>query len=157
MNPMKKLNTCVSSVSAWTTGQAKSSAIGAGPMAGTVMRRPTPGATRKLLIAYVRFDRAEVAEDDAVEHVVGGDRKEVLDRIEPLEVATDLHVARRRRCAAEVEAADRGETAGEEAVVDRRVVAGETEFRAGADHVPARVVGPFVDEKVFASVDLRRG
>ncbi len=46
--PKKKLNTRVSSVSALAMGKAKSKANGAGPRAGTLTRRPKPGATRKL-------------------------------------------------------------------------------------------------------------
>ena len=74
---MLKLKTWVSSVSALATGKAKSSAIGAGPIAGTVMRRPKPGATRKLSAVDrdVLFDGAEVAERDAVNHVVGRERE----------------------------------------------------------------------------------
>jgi hypothetical protein len=50
LKPMLKLKTCSSSKSAFATGKAKSRAIGAGPIAGTVTRRPTPGATRKFSI-----------------------------------------------------------------------------------------------------------
>jgi hypothetical protein len=39
------------SVSPLTIGQAKSEAIGAGPIASTVMRRPRPGETQKVLIS----------------------------------------------------------------------------------------------------------
>jgi len=46
--PKKKLKTCVLSVLALATGKAKSSANGAGPMAGMFKRKPKPGATRKL-------------------------------------------------------------------------------------------------------------
>lgn len=48
--PMKKENTSSSSLSSSTTGKAKSRAIGAGPMAGMVIRKPNPGATRYLSV-----------------------------------------------------------------------------------------------------------
>ncbi len=44
--PMKKLNVCRWSVGSKLMGKAKSKAIGAGPMPGTLIRRPKPGATR---------------------------------------------------------------------------------------------------------------
>ena len=53
-NPTKKLKSCWLSKSAYETGTAKSSAIGAGPRAGIVIRSPNPGATRKSFI--VTFD-----------------------------------------------------------------------------------------------------
>ena len=46
--PMKKLNISLLSPGFQETGKAKSRAIGAGPMAGTQIRRPKPGATRYL-------------------------------------------------------------------------------------------------------------
>ncbi len=44
--PTLNVKTRFSSVSGPATGKAKSRAIGAGPMAGTVTRKPRPGATR---------------------------------------------------------------------------------------------------------------
>ena len=44
--PKKKLNIWRWSVVAEARGKAKSKASGAGPMAGTLMRKPKPGATR---------------------------------------------------------------------------------------------------------------
>ncbi len=46
LTPMKKLNWRMSSVSSRATGTAKSNAIGAGPMAGTEIRKPAPNDTR---------------------------------------------------------------------------------------------------------------
>ena len=57
------------------------------------------------------------------------------------------------RSAAEIEAAERREAAGEEVVVNRRVVAGEADARREREHVPARVVGPFVQQQVLAGVE----
>lgn len=45
--PIEKLKTRVSSVASLATGKAKSNASGAGPNAGTLIRNPNPGATRK--------------------------------------------------------------------------------------------------------------
>ena len=58
-NPTKKLKSCWLSNSAYETGTAKSSAIGAGPSAGMVIRRPNPGATRKPL-SYVLSNRTKI-------------------------------------------------------------------------------------------------
>ena len=46
--PTLKLNISCVSPGFHATGKAKSNAIGAGPIAGTVIRRPKPGATRYL-------------------------------------------------------------------------------------------------------------
>ena len=50
---MKKLNISWRSPGCHETGKAKSNAIGAGPIAGTTIRRPKPGATRYLSVQFV--------------------------------------------------------------------------------------------------------
>src|SRR5258707_11503077 len=59
----------------------------------------------------VLVDRAEVDECHPMDHVIGGEREQVFDRVEEFEVATDLDVADDRRSAAEIEAAERGKAA----------------------------------------------
>src|SRR5205823_1336467 len=62
-----------------------------------------------------------------------------------------------RRCAAEVEAAERGKAARVKGVVNGRVVAGKAELRRERQHVAARVVGPFVEQHVLAGVEYGAG
>src|SRR5438105_12748095 len=60
----------------------------------------------------VLLDGAKVAEERTANHVVGRERKIVFGRVEPLEPAADGNAHVLRRSAAELEAADRGKTAG---------------------------------------------
>ena len=53
----------------------------------------------------VFFDGTEVAEGDAANHIVGRERKHVLDGVQPLELTADVHLLHDRADAAEVEAA----------------------------------------------------
>src|SRR6476646_8803917 len=76
----------------------------------------------------VLVDRAEIDERDTMDHVVGGEREQVLNRVEELEVATDLDVTDNRRSTTEIEAAERGKAARIESVVNRCVVAGEAKL-----------------------------
>ena len=124
-----------------------------------MIRRPKPGATRMSLSATFSRHRAVVAEHDAVHHVVGGDREQVFERVEPFEVAAHANPMLDRRCAAEVEAAHRRVAAGKVAVVHRRVVAGETQAawsssaRAGPNGPAARTSVRIAEGRARAWID----
>ena len=87
------------------------------------MRKPKPGATRKFspLQGDLLLDGAEVAEEDPFDHVVGRDREEVFQRVEPAEFAADPHAVVDGRGPAEREAAERRIAAREVVLKDRRV------------------------------------
>ena len=77
----------------------------------------------------ILVDCAEIDECHAVDHVVCGEWEQVFDCVEEFEVATNLNVANDRRRTAEIEAAERGKAAGVEGIVNRRVVACESNLR----------------------------
>ena len=80
------MKTSSSSVGASAIGKAKFSAIGAGPIAGIVIRKPKPGATRNRFqsMLHILFHRAEAEEERPVQHVVGRQREQIFERIDPL-------------------------------------------------------------------------
>ena len=123
------------------------------------MRKPKPGATRKFspLQRDVLLDRAEVAEDDPLDHVVGGEREEVFERVEPAEFAADADAVVDRRSPAEREAAERRVAAREVVFKDRRVGAGEAELgRVKASVCRPEPSGRSRTQEVLASNRLRR-
>src|SRR5262249_34341973 len=55
----------------------------------------------------VLIDRTEVDERNAVNHIVSGEREQILNRVEEFEVTTDLNVVHNWRRAAEIKTAER--------------------------------------------------
>lgn len=101
-----------------------------------------------------RGPRARVEEDHAAERVVGRDGEEVFVAGEDLEAAVHQDAVGVRTGPAELEAAERGEAAGEEGVVDRRLVARVALVVVEAQHLPAGSVGMLGDDGVLPRVGL---
>src|SRR5206468_4069652 len=74
----------------------------------------------------------------------------ILGRVEPLEPAADGNAHVLGRCAAELEATDRGEAAREVVFEDRRVGAGDAELGDQASRVSSGAVGPLPNEEVLS-------
>ena len=145
------------SVGARATGIAKSNASGAGPMAGMLSRKPTPGGDA--VVVGVEFDllfrRAVVAEYDPFDHVVGSDREEVLDGAEEAELTTDRDTTGSQgRCTAEIEATHRGVTAGKVVLVDRRLRAGEPEPETIGQRMPSGTVRSLAHQEVLSVIEF---
>src|SRR5207244_3002502 len=105
----------------------------------------------------VLLDSAKVAEERTADHVVGRERKIVFSRVEPLEPAADgnPHVLRRR--AAELEAADRGKTAGKIVFENRRVGARDAELGDQAGGVSARAIRSLTNEEILSPFEVAAG
>src|SRR5262249_22104248 len=105
------------------------------------------GGDAVVLDVDVALDRAGIDEGDGIEPVVGPDPDLVLEAVEELEVAAHGLAVDERADAAELEAADRAEAAGEEALEHRGVAAGPRNLRTGGQHLLAGAVGPLPDRE----------
>src|SRR5262245_45857662 len=103
---------------------------------------------------HVSLHGAEITEECAADHVVSRQREVVLGRVEPLESTADRHAHVLRRSAAELESADRGETAGKVVLEDGSVGARNTELGDQAGRVSARAIRPLANEEVLCPFEV---
>src|SRR5687767_4222554 len=101
----------------------------------------------------IALDGSEIAEEGSAEHLVGREREEVFERIQELELATDADAGIERGGAAELEAAERGEAAGEIVFKERRLRAAEAKLGGKRDGMAASAVGTLPGQEVLSEVD----
>src|SRR5262249_12294213 len=92
--------------------------------------------------ADVSFHGAAIGKHHAPEFIIGQNRDLVLDAVQQGEIAASVEPVDERADAAVSEAANAAETAGIEALENRRGVAGKADHVAESEHLLAAAVAP---------------
>src|SRR5690606_34448118 len=93
------------------------------------------------------FHRTKVAEHYSMQHVICRDGKQILQRVQPLEVTARFDSLETDKCdgrrTPEIETAHCGKAAGIKAIVDRSIVAKPTDVVGIANYMAAGVIWTF--------------